>query len=463
MAISRKRPPTAKLEPLSVCCDAYRSYSMIRIFLAHASEDKAAVTDLYHRLKKSGFQPWLDQVDLLPGQSWRAEIPKAIKNSHVFIACLSEKSVKKQGYIQREFKMALNEMADRPSGQIYLIPLRLDECRIPELRQEEYGISLTDYQWVNFFEPDGYDRLVKGIETGFADVLAKTGASQPTLSTFSFEVVTVDRTGTINRRDEKSAAYYREDLGGGVYLDLVKIPGSRFWMGSPDNEINRTDYESPQHKVTVPDFYMGKYPVTQAQWRAVSLLDDVDIELKPDPSHFKGDTCPVEQVSWYDTVEFCQRLSAHTGREYRPPSEAEWEYACRAGTISPFHFGGTLTPDLANYNADYTYGSGPKGESRMQTTNVGSFSPNRFGLYDMHGNVWEWCQDYWHNNYEGAPTDGSAWIKGGNSNLRVLRGGSWYYFPRICRSAYRYPYFPVIRNGYIGFRVVSCAPRTLQT
>ena len=152
---------------------------MIRIFLAHASEDKIAVADLYNRLKENGFQPWLDKVDLLPGQSWRVEIPKAIKNSQVFIACLSEQSVKKQGYIQREFRMALNAMADRPPEQIFLIPVRLDDCHIPELRQEEYGISLSDYQWVDLFEADGYDRLVKGIRAGFADLVRDTVVDVP--------------------------------------------------------------------------------------------------------------------------------------------------------------------------------------------------------------------------------------------------------------------------------------------
>lgn len=146
-----------------------RNSTMISIFLAHATEDKEAVTDLYQRLKDSGFQPWLDQVDLLPGQNWRNEIPKAIQNSQVFIPCLSRQSVKKQGYVQREFKMALNVMADMPPGQIYLIPLRLDNCKIPELRQEEYGISLRDYQCVDLFKPDGYNRLVKGIRAGFAN------------------------------------------------------------------------------------------------------------------------------------------------------------------------------------------------------------------------------------------------------------------------------------------------------
>ncbi|NEZ62997.1 toll/interleukin-1 receptor domain-containing protein [Leptolyngbyaceae cyanobacterium CCMR0082] len=147
---------------------------MIRIFLAHASEDKEAVTHLYQCLKARGFQPWLDKVDLLPGKNWRTEIPKAIKNSDVFLACLSQQSIQKRGYIQREFRMTLNAMADRPPGQIFLIPVRLDDCQIPELRQEEYGISLSDYQWVNLFESDGFERLVKGIEAGFADVLGKS-------------------------------------------------------------------------------------------------------------------------------------------------------------------------------------------------------------------------------------------------------------------------------------------------
>ncbi|MEO1255002.1 MAG: GUN4 domain-containing protein [Bacteroidota bacterium] len=158
---------------------------MIRIFLAHASEDKAAVIELYNHFKENGFQPWLDKVDLLPGQNWQAEISKAIKNSHVFIACLSQNSVQKRGYIQREFRMALNAMADQPPGQIYLIPVRLDDCQIPKLRQEEYGISLRDYQWVDLFEPSGYEHLLRGIEAGFADVLDKPETIIPSSRTES--------------------------------------------------------------------------------------------------------------------------------------------------------------------------------------------------------------------------------------------------------------------------------------
>jgi len=172
---------------------------------------------------------------------------------------------------------------------------------------------------------------------------------------------------------------------------------------------------------------------------------------------------PVEQVNWYDAVEFCARLSKLTGREYRLPSEAEWEYACRAGTTTPFYFGETITGELANYNASKTYAGEAKGEYRGETTPVGQFPPNAFGLYDMHGNVWEWCADTWHDNYDGAPRDGSAWLENGNDNRSPLRGGSWSYIPDVCRSAFRYlsPFRRDLRFNVVGFRVVCVFGRTL--
>ncbi len=224
-------------------------------------------------------------------------------------------------------------------------------------------------------------------------------------------------------------------------LELVRIPGGVFAMGSPEGEPERYEDESPQHKVQVPEFYMGKYPVTQSQWKAVAALRQVERKLEANPSRFKGDNCPVERVSWDDAVEFCKRLSKHTDREYRLPTEAEWEYACRAGTTTQYHFGDALTPELANYDTN-------------PTTPVGNYPPNKFGLYDMHGNVWEWCQDHWHENYDGAPTDGSAWDDQGKNASRVLRGGSWYGLPRYCRSASRIGAQPGVRDFIIGFRVV---------
>ncbi len=265
---------------------------------------------------------------------------------------------------------------------------------------------------------------------------------------------------------QKTAQYYVEDLGNGIELEMVLIPGGSFMMGSPEDELERRESESPQHRVNIKPFCMGKYPVTQAQWKAVAALKQVNRELKPEPSSFKGDKRPVEQVSWYDAVEFCSRLSVHTKRQYRLPSEAEWEYACRAGTTTPFHFGETITTDLANYqgtdNEEYkwsgSYGRGPKGIYRKETTVVGSFGvANAFGLYDMHGNVWEWCADHWHDNYEGAPEDGGAWIDSDSDiHSRLLRGGSWSFYPDICRSASRSLYYPDDRSNDFGFRVV-CA------
>jgi formylglycine-generating enzyme required for sulfatase activity/predicted Ser/Thr protein kinase len=281
----------------------------------------------------------------------------------------------------------------------------------------------------------------------------------PPLQVFEFEVVTVNAQAEIIKRQRQQAQYYTESLPGGVSLEMVYIPGGKFLMGSPAGE--GSDDEKPQHQVTVPPFFMGKYPVTQKQWRAVASLPKVERDLNPDPSNFKGDDRPVEKVNWYDAVEFCKRLSKKTGREYRLPSEAEWEYACRAGTTTKFYFGETLTPKLARCKANFgmvliTLFSG-------ETTPVGQFPPNAFGLYDLHGNVWEWCADTWHDNYVGAPTDGSAWTTGGNDNRSPMRGGSWGNNPLNCRSAYRNDYVSGRVNLGInfGFRVGCGSGRTL--
>ena len=290
------------------------------------------------------------------------------------------------------------------------------------------------------------------------------------LPLFKFETVTVDQQGKIQQKTRHQARYCVDAVGRGEALTIVAIPGGVFMMGSPKNEDGRDEDEGPQHLVIVSPFWMSKYPITQAQWRAAAALPRVSRRLKSSPSHFKGDQRPVEQVSWEEAVEFCDRISRYTNRQYRLPTEAEWEYACRAGTSTPFHVGPTLTTDIANYQGtdwEYerktysgNYGEGPKGEYRQETTDVGSFPPNVFGLHDMHGNLWEWCQDDWHNSYEGAPTDGRAWLKSGES--KVLRGGSWIYFPEYCRSARRYYDQPGDRNTYIGFRVVSGPPRALS-
>ena len=280
------------------------------------------------------------------------------------------------------------------------------------------------------------------------------------LESFEFETVTVDQTGEIIIEiSNKQAEFFKEDLSNGVILEMVSIPGGKFMMGTEDEEIERLvkkfdwEYfrrEKPQHEVIVQPFFLGKYPITQAQYHKV---------MGENPSYFKGNNLPVENVFWNNAVEFCQRLSQKTGREYRLPTEAEWEYAARAGTKTPFHFGATITTDLANYDGNYIYASEPKGKYRAETTTVGTFTPNAFGLYNMHGNVWEWCQDNWHKDYQGAPKDGTAWVSG-SYGVKVIRGGSWRLNPSYCRSASRNDTFPRFANDYFtGFRVVCVVPQ----
>ncbi|MGK7874143.1 MAG: SUMF1/EgtB/PvdO family nonheme iron enzyme [Xenococcaceae cyanobacterium] len=280
------------------------------------------------------------------------------------------------------------------------------------------------------------------------------------LESFCFETVKVNDSGKIINREWQQGRYFTEQLGKGINIEMVYIRGGTFLMGSPEDEKGHQNRESPQHQVTIEPFFMGKYPVTQGQWKAIASLPKVDIDLELDPSRFKGDSRPVERVNWYEAVEFCKRLSKATERDYRLPSEAEWEYACRAGTSTPFYFGETMTGELANYDASNTYANEPSGESRGETTPVGQFPPNSFGLYDLHGNVDEWCADEWHENYQGAPTDGSVWLDG-DEELSPVRGGSWYDKPKDCRSAFRVSI--IWRDGRVsdyGFRVVCGSGRT---
>ena len=287
--------------------------------------------------------------------------------------------------------------------------------------------------------------------------------SQPLeLKEFEFETATlktssswfgISSTISLERRQLKSRCF-SEELAAGVTLDTIRIAGGTFMMGSPESEKDSHYDERPQHPVIVSPFLMAKFPVTQAQWRIVAGFPSVDRSLDPDPSHFKGDDLPVERISWYDAVEFCQRLSYQTQRTYRLPSEAEWEYACRAGTDTPFYYGQTLIAQLANYDSTVSYSFEPTEPAREKTTPVGSFPANAFGLYDMHGNIWEWCADTWHDNYEDAPNNSNPWLGGDKENFAPLRGGTWSLDPSSCRSANRLKLNRIIDYKYFGFRVV---------
>ncbi|MFP4220358.1 MAG: SUMF1/EgtB/PvdO family nonheme iron enzyme [Phormidium sp.] len=357
--------------------------------------------------------------------------------------------------------------------------VRRDRLAIPKYWSPELGNAIQQGMAI---EPDDRTQTV-------ADWLALLPNSGGGLPSFTFETVRVNRQGQIIEKIPGQARYYPQDLGQGVQLDMVQLPGGRFLMGTEEAEIERLDKigpedlsmflakltlhsESPQHSVQVSPFLMGKTPVTQDQWRVVvTQVGKIVRDLNPDPSEFKGGNRPVEKVSWYDAVEWCARLSKLTGQEYRLPSEAEWEYACRGGTTTPFAFGETITPDLANYYGNYSFGNAAKGQYRQETTPVASFPPNGFGLYDCHGNVLEWCFDPFHKNYQGAPGDGRVWDENVNDNryqkplanlkvllkesgkTYVLRGGSWFSHPMYCRCALRSHYSRDNLYYYFGFRV----------
>ncbi len=272
----------------------------------------------------------------------------------------------------------------------------------------------------------------------------------PELKRVYFKTVQVNARGETVEILSGESTNFVEDLGNGLTLEMVKVPSGTFAMGAATGESGASENEFPQREVRIDEFWMGRCVVTRSQYQ--SLIRQPANSSTVDTDHLKLPNHPIESIFWTDAVAFCQQLSQRTGRAYRLPSAAEWEYACRAGTTTPFHFGKTLTPDLANYNGSYAYGEGPRGKYRQRTTAVGSFSPNLFGLYDMHGNVWEWCLDGWPNGNLDLAADGSAWRLSGQK--KCLRGGSWSYLPTSCRSAYRLDYPFHNRIDDIGFRVV---------
>ncbi|WP_339376758.1 SUMF1/EgtB/PvdO family nonheme iron enzyme [Nostoc sp. 106C] len=370
----------------------------------------------------------------------------------------------------KRIELGLSEDEAREIHEQVLKPYREYQQKLQEYEQVLIDAVKQHYPFNETTQKDlqDYQRHLGLRDEDIAAIESRVVPQQPQYRTmeiqtelFEFEFATLTvksgileatKTWEINRIRGRTK-FFTENLGNnGIVLEMVAIPGGEFLMGSSRDEPERYNSESPQHTVTIQPFFMGKYLVTQSQWKAIAALEKVNIQLNPETSHFKGANRPVEQVSWDDAVEFCARLAQETGKPYRLPTEAEWEYACRAGTTTPFYFGETITTDLANYNGKYAYGSGPKGEYRGQTTDVGIFPANPFGLFDMHGNTWEWCQDSWHKNYNGAPADGSVWISDNHTHL--LRGGSWNINPWNCRSAVRNCNARDNKYINVGFRVV---------
>lgn len=443
----------------------------VRLFCSYSRQDEALRQELethLSTLKRQSLITWYDGM-LEPGSNWNDRIHQELNTADVILLLVSPNFLASNYCYNTEVKRAIQRHKDGTA------------CVIPVL------LRPTDIEGLELFKLMGYPKGLKPVtqwsdrDEAFVDVVKGIRQAVQTLAAhrpptplcpdetevkmqgFAFESVTVNERGEIIRHQTGEAEQWVEPLGDGVMLEMVSIPGGSFLMGSPRNEEGHEDNEGPQHRVAVAPFLMGRYPITQSQYQAV---------MGDDPSVFQEDGAnrPVGNVSWEDAIAFCEKLSRQTQCTYRLPSEAEREYACRAGTTTPFHCGATLTTDLANYrgtDADSkilkisgSYAKDPKGEYRGKTTSVGSFSPNAFGLFDMHGNVREWCADHWHPNYQGAPTDGSAWITGGDSSKRLLRGGSWIYPPCFCRSAVRYGFSSNYRFDDFGFRIVCSASRT---
>lgn len=289
----------------------------------------------------------------------------------------------------------------------------------------------------------------------------------PPINPFKFEVATLVRRRRLGllwqtwqtQHQEQQSTLFAEPLAGQISLEMVCIPTGSYWMGAENPKGNYR--ERPRHSVRIAPFFLSRFPVTQAQWRAISQTTKVRIELNSAPASFSNDHLPVEHITWFEAIEFCERLQLQTGRPYRLPSEAEWEYACRAGTETPFHFGETISPDVATYDASQRYHAGPKGRSSQETTpSSAAQAANAFGLVDMHGNVWEWCADHMRDDYTHAPADGSARVTNHRNTPRTIRGGSWTHGPSECRSAYRNGIPPENKILTIGFRVAVSLPET---
>ena len=249
---------------------------------------------------------------------------------------------------------------------------------VGKLPDAEYSVV----EWVNF---------VKSIdEIANFDKMTELLVQEISRRFVTFETISVDKSGNLFDQRQRTTKSFIETLNRETEILLINIPPGSFEMGCEDWHHTR-----PVHRVEISEFYLGAAPVTQKQWAIVAGFPKVDLDISTNPSYFSGENLPVDSVSWMEAVEFCRRLAQRTGRKYRLPTEAEWEYAARAGSPTAFAYGATITPFLANYNGEFPFGESLHGLNRGKTTPAGSLAANEFGLTDMHGNVWEWCADWY--------------------------------------------------------------------
>jgi formylglycine-generating enzyme required for sulfatase activity len=411
-----------------------------RIFLCHAKEDKLRVIELYHQLKAAGYSPWLDEEDLLPGQTWWAEIKKMISDTNnLIVVCLSQNSIGKRGVVQQEIKRALDVWEQMPEGAIYLIPARLEPCDVPD--------SLSSLHWVDLFEPDGFEYLARSLDFEISHRKA-TARPEPIRQVVQAEsgnpqVVPGPVPTTPARQPFEP--------------ELILIPAGEFLMGSdPSMDRYAKDGEQPQHRLYLPDYYMAKTLVTNAHYAAF-----VEATGHKEPGHWKGgnpprdkEDHPVVYVTWHDAMAYCNWLAQVTGKAYRLPSEAEWEKGARGidGRIYPW--GNKWDPKRCNSSEG----------SEGSTTPVGVYpqGASPYGLLDMAGNVWEWTRSLWGKgwkswfrpdfNYPYNPEDGREDPEA--KGTRVVRGGAFSHGAGVVRCAVRDWDGPYSQDGDQGLRLV---------
>jgi len=459
----------------------------MKIFISYAREDIETARKLYHDLKQAGITPWMDKEDILIGENWKIAIRQAMKESSYFLALLSSNSLSKQGYVQKELKMALDILAEMPPSGIFFLPIRLDDCHPLDER-------LQDINWGNLFPSyeEGLNEILRVLTPGKQKIVAKQPIRLPKIpawltilvlsaiiiagiirfypsekKTRTDSSVKIAAPTPTSKPDPPVMVTHppaQKTFTNALGMKFVEIPTGSFMMGSPPDEPGRYENET-QHKVTISmPFFMQTTEVTQGQWKAV---------MGNNPSYFKncGDDCPVERVSWDDIQDFIKKLNQKGDGNYRLPTEAEWEYAARAGTETAIYSGNMRiigernAPDLdpiAWYggNSGVSYDGGYDSSDwkekqydhkRAGTHPVGKKKPNAFGLYDILGNVWEWCQDWYGDYLADAATDPVGPSSGSD---RELRGGGWCNGARLCRSADRNNHTPGDRSYLIGFRLV---------
>ena len=378
---------------------------MADIFIGYASEDRSKVKPLANALKAQGWSVWWDWKSIPVGKTWRQAIEEGLESARSILVLWSSKSIGKDWVI---------DIAEFGKERKNLVPVLIDDLRLPiGLRQNQAARLI---EWDGEISHTGFVRIIQALTS----IL---GSPEPKNAKELIELA------------EQELSEPTETFRNSIGMKFVLIPAGRFMMGSEDY-----NYEKPQHEVTISQpFYLQTTQVTQGQWQKV---------IGKNPSEFKdcGDNCPVEQVSWGDAQDFIKKLKEMEGDDnYRLSTEAEWEYSVRAGTTTEFFFG-----DDAGKLGEYAW---YWENSDQKTHPVGQKKSNPWDLYDMYGNVFEWLEDDWHDNYRNAPSDGRAWIDNPRGSSRVLRGGSWYFDALGCRSVFRSYGGPGYRDYDVGFRL----------